>query len=163
MMRRRVKAALQVLVLVTGAAACAGSPSDGGAEAEGDGGPYVTDEVTDPERMAVDPAVVAPGESIHVRFPAGDIRGPGFVLERRIDAGWIWEWAIVSDPEAEPTVISADEFRRREMVWLSGPAFDGPETHELPVPVQAEPGTYRACTTHVERVLCAEFEVESDG
>jgi hypothetical protein len=159
-MRRRGRATLQVVVLIAGATGCAGSASNDGAQTDGVNDAYVTEAIVDPERMAVDPSVAAPGSSVHVRFPAGDDRGPGFVLERRTEAGWTWEWAIVSDPEAEPTTISAEEFRRQEMTWTSGPAFDGTETHKLPVPVQAEPGTYRACTADVDPVLCVEFEVE---
>lgn len=122
----------------------------------------VDEAITDPRRIEVDPTSARPGDSLSVSFPEGDTRGPGFVLERRVDGGWVWEWAIHSYPEGDSqNVWSAEEFRQRNVEWEAGPAFGGVGPHVIPVPAEADPGTYRVCTAPGSPALCAKFEVEA--
>jgi hypothetical protein len=116
--------------------------------------------ITDPARMVAEPDVIAAGEVTSVRFPLRDGRTPGFVIERSSVDGWVWEWAVHSDPDAsDQRVWSAEEFQRLGVAWSAGPGFDDDRPHLIPVPQGSSPGRYRVCTVASQPTLCAEFVV----
>jgi hypothetical protein len=140
-----------------------GCTTSGGASGEAITGPYADRVVTDPAWVRAEPDVVAPGTPLEVHSRGGS-RGPGFVLERETADGWLWEWALSSDPDSDPGPLwSAEEFRGRGIVWNDGPAFDGVGNHTIPVPDVADPGRWRVCTAPDLPARCAEFEVLPDA
>ncbi len=121
------------------------------------------DALVDPDAFHMDPGEVYPGDRIAARFAAGIERGPAFSLERRVDDGWQWEWAISNEVGAtEVQVWTAQRFTENQVDWPAGPVVTSEAAHLLPIPRQAEPGTYRACTTGAEVTpRCASFEVSA--
>jgi hypothetical protein len=89
--------------------------------------------------LQVIPDVVPPGGELESVFPSGADRGPGFVLERRGEAGWEWRFAISSDVDAPDmvNVITAEAFVADNYAWDGGPGFDGTDPHRIPVPAAA--------------------------
>lgn len=174
------------LVAVAVLAAC-GSPSDGpgndptpgsrSSAGEGpshwapdsypeEGAPFVEADVAARDIMVTVPETVVAGSSVEVVFPGGVSRGPGFVIERRGDDGWVWLWAAISDTDApapaEP--VTAERFRDERWEWADGPAFDSGDPHRIRIPEEAELGLYRICTAPDQPAFCAEVEVvESAG
>ncbi|MDP8931185.1 MAG: hypothetical protein M3O70_22100 [Actinomycetota bacterium] len=62
------------------------------------------------------------------------------MLERKTEAGWVWEWAISSDPDGDSqNVWSAEEFTQKNVEWESGPAFDDRRPHVIPIPETTQP------------------------
>lgn len=122
---------------------------------------FVEEAIADADRMQVEPDTAHPGSEVSVRFPQRDLRGPGFVLERKGADGWVWEWAVHSDPDgATQNVWSAEQFRGRNVEWNAGPGFDGTGPHVVPIPEGSQPGTYRICTAPTSPALCVELDVE---
>jgi hypothetical protein len=58
---------------------------------------------------------------------------------------------------------AGEEFVARNFEWDSGPGFDGPGQHLIPVPDDSAPGLWRVCTVPDTPGLCAEFEVTPGG
>lgn len=149
-MRDQVGAVVAVVVLAGVATGC-------GDDAPA-AGPFYEEVVSESERMRVEPEVASPGDMVELYFPQGDERGPGFVLERRADDQWVWEWVVSSGAR---TVISAEEFRQKDVEWVSGPSFSGEGPHSIPIPEGSEGGEYRVCTAP-DAPYCAPFRI-SDG
>jgi hypothetical protein len=117
--------------------------------------PIDPDAVTDPDRMAVQPAAAAPGEVVGLTFPTGQDRGILFAIDRPAAEGWRRVAYLVSDANGgAPSWHRADEEMFVEMVGIAGP---GPDRVVIPDGLAA--GPYRICTGNALENLCAPFEV----
>lgn len=156
--QRALLAGLALLAVAGTVTGCAGQPADDDGAPQG----FVTGAVVDSERLVAEPGTVAPGGSVDVSFPSREMRGPGFVLERRTDSGWSFEW-VISSSGREGRATTAEEYFELDMVWPDGPAHDDEGPEEIFVPREAAPGDYRVCTAPDQPALCAEFTVAADG
>lgn len=152
----------QDAALEVGEPAAGASPSRQAPESyPEEGAAYVEDAVVDRDQMVALPDAVVAGGSFEVVFPGQAARGPGFVIERRVDDGWQWMWVASSDTDVlEPsTPFTAERFRNERGEWEDGPAFDSTRPHRIRFPEGAELGRYRVCTAPDQPALCAEIEV----
>lgn len=129
-------------------------------------GPYGETATVDAELMSVEPEEPAPGARFEVHLGAEEDHVTGFVLERRTDDGWLWQWTLINPtPETarDQNIFTAEEFLGDNVQWEEGSGPREPRTHHLRLPDQLEPGRWRICTPD-DDALCANFIViENDG
>jgi hypothetical protein len=112
----------------------------------------------EPHRMYIDPEEANPGDVIAIHFPDGEVRGLGFVLERR---GEGWEAAYV---------LHAGEGDTGPFQWWpANPAPDGAGWDDIgvdglgpdfvQVPPEMPAGDYRICTANSSDRRCAGLRV----
>jgi hypothetical protein len=155
--RRGAARTATLLALVALALASCGQAPD----ADAPDGTVHRDAIVDPSRLVVDADRAAPGSLLQVSFPGGMTRGPGFTIDRRVDERWVWRYVVSSDTDDPlPTARAVDPTVQLE--WNSGPAFDGPRPHRIPIPEDADDGRYRICTAP-DPVVCVEVEVDREA
>jgi hypothetical protein len=115
-----------------------------------------------PGLMRVRPDVAQPGDLVEARFADGLTRGVGFALERRVDNGWAFVYALTAagGSRSTPTWAPADGTWEWEAIDLEGAGLDALVLH---IPDTAEPGPYRICTTGRADNLCAAIEITANS
>lgn len=112
--------------------------------------------ITDPARMAVEPAAAAPGDVVALHFPGGHDRGVAFAIDASVAGEWVRQALLISDANGgQPRWFPIDD--ERAMVEMVGIGGEGPDI--VPVPDGLPPGDYRICTANAIENLCAPFEV----
>ncbi len=111
-----------------------------------------------PDVIVLEPATVAPGEPVEVRFPDERVRGVHYVLEAQRGAGWSLEYHLTSDwgegRETSAVPASGADFAVVD-VGIGG---GGPDVISIPAVVAA--GAYRVCTGNSRPNVCALLTVE---
>lgn len=163
-MRRRTLAFLPVLVMATacsmvpGVAPAGGGADPGGARAEPAPAPANPAAEMRPDLLAIDPAQAAPGDVVALTFPEETTRGILFVLEQRVDDGWLARFFLTSNGPGAGWEMSwhpaAAQGIAVEDIGVGG---IGPDN--VPIPEVAEPGDYRICTANAGADFCAAIEI----
>ncbi len=111
-----------------------------------------------PDLLVIDPEQAAPGDVVALSFPEETTRGILFVLEQRVDDGWVSRFYLTSNGPGAGWQMSwhaADEPGMAvEDIGVGGP---GPDN--VPIPEIAEPGDYRICTANAGADFCAPIEI----
>jgi hypothetical protein len=121
----------------------------------GRGGRYDANAVVRPAEMVVDREVVEPGDTVGLEFPQGRVRGLMFALEQEVAETWQYRYSLISTGlSGEATWHSADD----------SPAYDAnvemfAGSERVRIPDDAEPGTWRICTTDARENVCVQFDI----
>lgn len=161
---KRVTAVLAITVLATACSVLpAGGGAAGGAAADpgGAGGaPAPANPAAEmrPDLLVIEPAQAAPGDVVALSFPEETTRGILFVLEQRVDDGWVTRFYLISDGpgqgwQREWWPVDAEGFAIPD-IGVGGP---GPD--RVLIPDITEPGDYRVCTGNAGADFCAPIEI----
>lgn len=143
--------------LVPGAGGAAGGGADPGAAGVAPA-PANPDAEMRPDLLVIEPAQAAPGDVVALTFPEETTRGILFVLEQRVDDGWVARFFLRSNGPGADWEMSWHEAAAQGMaVEDIGVGGVGPDN--VPIPEVAEPGDYRICTGNAGADFCAAIEI----
>ena len=146
-------------VLATACSMIPGGGAAGGGEPGGVGRvPANPDAEMRPDLLVIEPAKAAPGDVVALTFPEETTRGILFVLDERVDDGWVTRFFLTSDGPG------AGWERRWSPANAGGMAVEdigvgGPGPDRVAVPEVAAPGAYRICTGNAGADFCAPIEI----
>ena len=111
-----------------------------------------------PDLLVIEPAKAAPGDVVALTFPEETTRGILFVLDQRVDDGWVARFYLISDGpgqgwEREWWPVDAEGFAIPDI----GVGGAGPD--RVLIPDITEPGEYRICTGNAGADFCAPIEI----
>lgn len=111
-----------------------------------------------PDLLVIEPALANPGDVVALTFPEETTRGILFVLDQRVDDGWVTRFYLVSDGpgqgwQREWWPVDAEGFAIPDI----GVGGAGPD--RVLIPDIAGPGEYRICTGNAGADFCAPIEI----
>ena len=111
-----------------------------------------------PDLLVIEPARAAPGDVVALRFPEETTRGILFVLEQRVEGGWVALFYLRSNGPGPEWEMSWHPVGGQGMA-VEDIGVGGPGPDNVPIPEVAQPGEYRICTGNAGADFCAPIEL----